>query len=64
MLKLKLNGKNKIQAINIQVVVLLRFGAVIINWKVDELKKIDITTRKTLTMYVPLIQRMTLMNYI
>ena len=43
---------------------MLRFGVVIINWKVDELKKMDITTRKTLTMYVPLIQRMTLMNYI
>ena len=50
-LKSKLNGKNKIQAINTCVVALLRYGAGIVNWKVDELEKIDRTTRKTLTMY-------------
>ena len=50
-LKSKLNGKNKIQAINTWAVVLLRYGAGIINWKVDELKKMDRTMRKTLTMY-------------
>ena len=50
-LKSKLNGKNKILAINTWSVALLRYGAGIINWKVDELKKMDRTTRKTLTMY-------------
>ena len=50
-LKFKLNGKKKIQAINTWTVVLLRYGAGIINWKVDVLKKMDRTTRKTLTMY-------------
>ena len=50
-LKSKSNGKSKIQAINTWVVTLLRYGAGIINWKVDELKKMDRTTRKTLTMY-------------
>ena len=50
-LKSKLNGKNKIQAINTWAVALLRYGAGIINWKVDELKKMDRTTRKTLRMY-------------
>ena len=50
-LKSKLNGKNKIQAINTWAVALLRYGTGIINWKVDELKKMDRTTRKTLTMY-------------
>ena len=50
-LKSKLNSKNKIQAINTWAVALLRYGAGIINWKVDESKKIDITTRKTLTIY-------------
>ena len=30
---------------------LLRYGAGIINWKVDELKKMDTTTRKTLMVY-------------
>ena len=51
LLKSKLNGKNKIQAINIWAVDLLRYGARIIKWKVAELKKIDRTTRQTLTMY-------------
>ena len=46
-----MNGKNKIQAINNLVVALLRYGAGIINWKVDELKKMDRTTKNTLTMY-------------
>ena len=50
-LKSKLNGKNKIQAINTWAVALLRYGAEIINWKVDELKKTDKTMRKTLMMY-------------
>ena len=47
----KLNGKNKIQVINTWVVALLRYGAGVINWKVDELKIMDRTIRKTLTMY-------------
>ena len=38
-LKSKLNGKNKTQAINTSMVALLRYGAGIIDWKVDELKK-------------------------
>ena len=50
-LKSILNGKNKIQAIDSWAVALLRYGARIINWKVDNLKKLGRTTRKTLTMY-------------
>ena len=50
-LKFKLNGKNKMQVIDTWAVALLRYGAGIINWKVDELKKMDRTRRKTLTMY-------------
>ena len=50
-LKSKLNGKNKIQAINTWAVAMLRYGAGNISWKVDELKKMDRTMRKTLTMY-------------
>ena len=50
-LKSKLNDKNKIQTVNTWAVALLRYGARIINWKVDELKKMDRTIRKTLTMY-------------
>ena len=40
-LKSKLNGKKKIQAINTWAVALLRYGAGITNWKEDELKKMD-----------------------
>ena len=50
-LKSKLNNKNKIQAINTWAVALLRYRGGVINWKVDELKKMDRTMRKTLTMY-------------
>ena len=53
-LKFKLNCKNKVQEINTWKVALLRYGAGIINWKVDELKKMGRTTRKNLTMYEPL----------
>ena len=50
-MKSQLNGKNKIQAINSWAIALLRYGARIINWKVDELKKMDRTTRITLTKF-------------
>ena len=50
-LKSKLNGKNNVQEINTWAVALLRYGAGIINWKVDELKKMERTTRKALAMY-------------
>ena len=50
-LKSKWNGKNKIQAINAWEVAMLKYRAGIINWKIDELKKMDRRTRKTLTMY-------------
>ena len=63
-LKSKLNGKNKIQASNTWAVAMLRYGAGNINWKVDELKKMDRTTRKTLTIMGPFIQRVTLIGYV
>ena len=50
-MKSKLNGKNKIQAINAWAVAILKYRAGIINWKMDELKKMNRRTRKTLTMY-------------
>ena len=50
-LKSKLNGKNKIKAINSWGVAVLRYGAGIINWKNDKLKELDRKTRKMLTMY-------------
>ena len=43
-LKSKFNGKNKIQTINTWAVALLRYGAGVINWKVDDMKIMDRTT--------------------
>ena len=50
-LKSKLNGKNKITAVNTWAVATFRYGAGIIDWKESELNSIDRKTRKTLTMY-------------
>ena len=50
-LKSKLNGKNKITAVNTWAVAIFRYGAGIIDWKESELNSIDRKTRKTLTMY-------------
>ena len=50
-LKSKLNGKNKVAAINVWVVAVFRYGAGIIQWKESELKDVDRKSRKTMTMY-------------
>ena len=49
-LKSKLNGKNKINAINTWAVSVLRYGAGIIRWTKEELKTLDRKTRIVLTM--------------
>ena len=50
-LKSKLNGKNKIKAINTWAVAVLRYGAGILKWNVEEIKELDRKTRKLLTMH-------------
>ena len=50
-LKSKLNGKNKITAINTWAVAVFRHGAGILHWKESELKNVDRKSRKTMTMY-------------
>ena len=50
-LKSKLNGKNKITAINAWAVDLFRYGAGILLWKESELKDVGRKSRKTMTMY-------------
>ena len=50
-LKSKLNGKNKITAINAWAVDLFRYGAAILLWKESELKDVGRKSRKTMTMY-------------
>ena len=50
-LKSKLNGRNKITAINTWAVAVFRYGAGILEWKESELKNVDRKSRKTMTMY-------------
>ena len=50
-LKSKLNGKNKITAINTWAVAIFRYGPGILYWKESELKEIDRKSRKTMTMH-------------
>jgi hypothetical protein len=50
MLKPKLNAKNKITAIGALTVPLLTYSFDIINWRIEEIRKIDRTTTKILTM--------------
>ena len=50
-LKSKLNGRNKVTAINTWAVAIFRYGAGTIQWKASELKDLDKKSRKTMTMY-------------
>ena len=50
-LKSELNTQNKINAINTFAVPVVSYSLNIINWTVDDLKRIDRKTRKFLTMY-------------
>ena len=50
-LKSKLNGRNKVTAINTWAVAIFKYGAGIIQWKTSELKDLDRKSRKIMTMY-------------
>ena len=50
-LKSKLNGRNKVTAINTWAVAIFRYGAGIIQWKASELEDLDRKSRKTMTRY-------------
>ena len=49
-LKSKLNGRNKIMALNTWAVSILRYGAGIFKWNKNELREMDRKTRKFMTM--------------
>ena len=49
-LQSKLHGRNKVKAINTWAVSLMRYGAGIIDWTMNELQEIDRRTRKLMTM--------------
>ena len=53
-LRSKLNGRNKIIAVNTWAVSVMRYRAGILKWNTDELKSIDRRTRKFMTMHVAL----------
>ena len=50
-LKSELNAKNKIIEIGALAMPVLRFSFGIINWRLEEIRKIERETTKTLTMY-------------
>ena len=50
-LKSKLNGRNKVTAINTWAVAVLRYVARIIQWKARELNDLDTKSRKTIMKY-------------
>ena len=50
-LKSELKARNKITAIGALAVPVLRCSSRIINWRIEEIKKIDRKIRKMLTMY-------------
>ena len=50
-LKSKLNGKNKVKAINARAEAVFKYGEGILQLKESELKDVDRTSRKTMTMY-------------
>lgn len=49
-LKSGLNAARKTEAINILAVPVITYSFSVINWRVNEIKKIDAKTRKLLTM--------------
>ena len=49
-LKSKLNGRNKIMALNTWAVSILRYSAGILTWNKSELQEMDRKTRKFMTM--------------
>lgn len=50
-LKSKLNSKNLVHAINIWAVAVIRYGAAIVKWTVEEIDVLDRQTRKLMTMH-------------
>ena len=47
----KLNGRNKIMAVNTWVAFVMRYGAGILKWNTNELKSLDRRTRKFMTIH-------------
>ena len=50
-IKSKLNGRNKVTAINTWAVTIFRYGAGVIQWNASELKDLDRKSGKTMMMY-------------
>ena len=66
-LRLKLNGRNKIMAVNTWVVSVMRCSAGILKWNSEKLKSLDRRTRKVMIMnecMEPYIPKVMLIGYI
>ena len=50
-LRSKLSSKNKVTAINTFAVPVIRYPAAVISWRQEDLKEIDIGTRKLMSMH-------------
>ena len=50
-MKSELNAKNKMEAINTLAIPVLRYSFGIINWKIEDIRGLDVMTRKQLTMH-------------
>ena len=50
LLRLQLNGRNVVTEMNAWAVSIIRYGAGVLDWTREELKSIDINTRKLMTM--------------
>ena len=53
-MKPEMNVKNKITAVGASAILVLRYSFGTINWRLEEIKKIDRRTRKILLMYIML----------
>ena len=51
-LKSELNAVNRIAAINSLAIPVITYSMNILNWKINDLKRLDTKTRKLLTMYI------------
>ena len=63
-LRLTQNGKNKIMAVNAQVVSVKRYGAGILKWNTDEFKSLGRRTRNFMTCMECFIPKVMLIGYI
>ena len=63
-LRSNFNGRNKVMTVNNRAVPVMRYGTGILKWNTDELKSLDRTNRRFMTMHGALHPKMMLIGYI